>query len=86
MQSGVILGVTGSFTGVDASGRFKQATLFEMSARSSGGGGKGQGSGSGASGAMQHPAKKKQKVFDGSGAWNGCCYCGAKGKVNGVEG
>ncbi len=28
MQRGLVLGVTGSFTGVDASGKLKQSTLF----------------------------------------------------------
>lgn len=29
MHRGVVLGITGSFTGVDASGRFRQGTLFK---------------------------------------------------------
>lgn len=74
MQSGVILGVTGSFTGVDASGRFKQSTLFAASSK--GPAGKG-----GLAMGQPPPAKKKHKVFDEGGAWKGQCFCGATAKV-----
>ncbi len=78
MQSGVILGVTGSFSGVDSSGRFKQPTLFASTGARGSGGGRGAGGGG-----PQLPARKKQKVFDeATGAWNGCFWCGAKAKVS----
>ncbi|KAI3424802.1 hypothetical protein D9Q98_008188 [Chlorella vulgaris] len=78
MQSGVILGVTGSFTGVDASGRFKQSTLFAASSK--GPAGKG-----GLAMGQPPPAKKKHKVFDEGGAWKGQCFCGATAKKRQVK-
>lgn len=66
-------GITGSFSGVDASGKFKQATI-QFGGKPSGGG-----SGGGAGGSGSGAAKKR--VFDDKGAWNGCCFCGVKAKV-----
>jgi hypothetical protein len=81
MSSGVILGVTGSFTGVDASGRFKQATLFGGTAGGSGSISGSMGGGGKAGGLGAPPPRKKHKVFDEAGAWNGGCHCGVKAKV-----
>lgn len=95
MAGGVILGLTGSFTGVDASGKFKQATLrfsgvvggaaSGSSSKPSGGGGKASGGALFGFSVSAQPQKAgaRKKVFDDSGAWNGCCYCGAKAKVGG---
>ena len=77
-------GPHGSFTGVDASGKFKQATLrFSGGGGGAASGGGGKASGGKASGGalfgfstsaqLQKPGARK-KVFDESGAWNGCCY------------
>lgn len=91
MAGGVILGITGSFTGVDASGRLKQATL-RLGGKPSGGGkpssgdaGTGKASGSGVVqlgyGTGKPQAGKKHRVFDEGGHWLGLCYCGVRAKV-----
>ncbi|KAL4437325.1 hypothetical protein ABPG75_004464 [Micractinium tetrahymenae] len=95
MQGGLILGITGSFGNLDASGRFKQGTLLGLAtagAKGAAGSGVGGGaaSGSGASGQAQGAGQlaggpKKKRVFDDSGAWNGCCYCGARAKKRTVK-
>lgn len=63
MRGGLVLGITGSFTGVDSSGRLKQGTLRL-----------------GGAAASQQLAKKKAKIFDDKGKWNGKCYCGVEAK------
>eukprot|EP00887_Chlorella_sp_A99_P000159 scaffold16.g159.t1 len=63
MRGGLVLGITGSFTGVDSSRRLKQGTLRL-----------------GGAAASQQLAKKKAKIFDDKGKWNGKCYCGVEAK------
>lgn len=94
MSGGVILGVTGSFTGVDSSGRLKQATL-QLGGKPSGGGGGATSGGSKSGGVQlgyrasggppQQGTKRKAAIFGKDGAWNGQCYCGVKAKQRQVK-
>ena len=82
----MILGLTGSFGNLDASGRFRQGTLLGMArgGKADGGGGAsgggGGGGGRGGGGATAAGLRKKQ-ITDAAGAWTGICFCGAKAKV-----
>ncbi|KAL4439498.1 hypothetical protein ABPG77_008827 [Micractinium sp. CCAP 211/92] len=78
MQGGLILGITGSFGNLDASGRFRQGTLLGLATR-------GASSSGGKSQAEQAAGPTKKRVFDDGGAWNGCCYCGARAKKRTVK-
>lgn len=60
MAGGIILGVTGSFTGVDASGKFKQATL-QLGRPAGSGGGKPSGGGGGAGVSLGYGFRAHQK-------------------------
>ncbi|PSC73911.1 ERI1 exoribonuclease 2-like [Micractinium conductrix] len=90
LQGGVILGLTGSFGNLDASGRFRQGTLLGMArgGKADGGGGAsgggGGGGGRGGGGATAAGLRKKQ-ITDAAGAWTGICFCGAKAKKRTVK-